>query len=73
MTLRELRNKIYNKYKPGQTINMRMRDVKDEKILKRIKATILRFYPYHVLCRIGGKKECFTYHDVDKFTTYNKG
>lgn len=68
MTQKELKNKIIKKYTPGQIVNMRRRGKEDGHILKRFKAKILKFYPYHVSCMVNGYIESFTYWDMDNLT-----
>ena len=67
MTLNEIRNHIYKKYKPHQTVNMRQRNDKGE-IIRRFKATIVRLYPWHVDCIVKGHHESFTYWDMMMLT-----
>ena len=65
-------NKIQQRYKIGQIVNMRRRS-DDGKILKRFKVKILGFYPYFVLTERNGFRECFTYCDFEQLTAIKKG
>lgn len=65
-------NKIQQRYKIGQTVNMRQRN-DDGKILKRFKVKILGFYPNFVLTERKGFKECFTYWGFEQLTAIKKG
>lgn len=67
-----MRNKIIKRYKIGQVVNMRIRGSDGKNIIDKFKATIIRFYPYHVHCKVNGHNECFTYADFDR-NTRNKG
>lgn len=68
-----LHEKICKKYKIGKVINISIRDGKDDKTLKKVKALITKFYPFHVSCIVRGHTESFTYWDMDKMVCYNKG
>jgi hypothetical protein len=73
MTLDQLYKKITKRYKPGQVVNMRQRAEQTGNIIRRFKAEIIKFYPYHVSCRVNGFIESLTYWEFNNFTTIVKG
>lgn len=70
---KDLYRKLHSKYKIGQVVNISIRDGKDDKTLKKVKALTTKFYPFHVSCIVKGHTESFTYWDMDKMVCYNKG
>ena len=72
MTQNEIRKLIFKKYSIGQVVNMRKYNEKGE-IIRRLKAEIVQFYGYHVLCKIRGHLESFTYWDMMMLTANKKG
>jgi hypothetical protein len=68
MTLEDLKKLVKKRYKIGQVVNCRKCNVTTGVLLKRFKATILEFYPYHVSCLVKGHRESFTYWDMMELT-----
>lgn len=73
MTQAQLRSKITKRYRPGQIINMRQRAIGSGNIVSRFKAEIIKFYPYHISCKVDKHIESFTYWDMVILTTIKKG
>ncbi len=72
MTFSELRDKIRKRYKVGQVVNMRERNIKGD-IVRRFKAKIITYYPYTVSCDVDGHAESFTYYDFMVLTRKKEG
>lgn len=73
MTQPELRNRIIKRYRPNQIVNMRLRAMDSGRIIERFKAEIIKFYPYHVSCKVNGYIESYSYWDMVMLTTIKRG
>ena len=71
MTAKKIKSKMIKRYSVGQEINLRYRSPKG-KIIERRKATVIKFYPHHVLCRVDRCRECFTYAELNQLTGYRR-
>jgi hypothetical protein len=63
MTAKKLREKALNKYKVGDTFNVKVVNGTGKEIGK-IEAKIIKFFPHHALCKLHNYHETFTYHDL---------
>lgn len=68
MTLNDLRLMIWQTYKVGQVLNLMIHTEDGSKVKKSIKALIVKFNPYTVICKVNGRLESFTYQDLENFT-----